>query len=181
MQILVYLEFLRAILRHSPALIKRKLLTNNKQQLPAIIPPNTRTIATNTAESSMIVPTTTITSASQLSSTSNIDRMDDSVIYNKSEMKSAKRSSGSFHTEEEEEEEGYIDNDVHSLYSNDPEEEQQRLAELQAVDKRASYNADKELLNVYMKTYKQEQETTDELVEKAKILFGENYFGASVL
>jgi hypothetical protein len=188
--LLFFLEFLRAILRHSPALIKRKLLANSKQQLPATLPSTTRTIATNTAESSMI--TDTAIDTTQLSASSSIDLMDDSIIYNKSDTKLASVSS---HTEEGDDEdededvdeeedgddEGYIDNDVHSLYSNDPEEEQHRLAELEVNYKRTSYNADKELLQVYMKTYKQEQET-DELAEKAKVLFGENYYqGASAL
>lgn len=121
------LEFLRAILRHSPALIKTKLLANYRHQIPNTIPPNTQTIAINTAESIMSVPTTapTTTTVTQSSVSSNMSLINDSTSYNKSEMNDDKKSSTSFHTEEEEEdgEEGYIDDDVHSLYSNDPEED----------------------------------------------------------
>lgn len=73
-----------------------------------------------------------------------------------------------------------MEGDVKSLCSIDPEEELERLAETQAAPRRLSFNVDKELLNVYMKRYKG-QEETDEVEEKGKILFGDKYRRGSFL
>lgn len=77
----------------------------------------------------------------------------------------------SYNTEEE-------DNDIKSLHSNDnADDELQRLIELQAIDKRISFNVDQELLDMYMKQYKPEEEKVNESVRKGRILFGESYDG----
>jgi hypothetical protein len=126
-----------------------------------------------------------ITNGSRISTTSafnsRIDLMDDSVIYNRGDnLAEAETTGSSYQTEEEEEggfQQDYYEDDLKSVYSVDPEEEEERLAELQLVDKRISLNVDKGLLDAYMKKYKKEAEI-DELVRKGRILLGDSYNGS---
>lgn len=106
---------------------------------------------------------------------SNIDLMDDSIIYNENDDNTSRTKSAiSYYTEDDRES---IENDIKSLYSNDPEDEQQRLAELQTIEKKKTHNVDQELLDVYMKKYKLEHQehTTNELNRSSQILFGQGY------
>ncbi|GAN10255.1 conserved hypothetical protein [Mucor ambiguus] len=150
-----YVEFVKAILRHSPALLKKKLLTKNSRELPAPAVPVSRVISVKSKQSSNSLH-------------SNIDLMDDSVIYNENDDTTSRtKSVTSANTEED-------DLDVQSLYSNAPEEEQQRLAELQTIERKASHNVDEVLLDFYAAKHKPEQ-TPDELTRNSQILFGSSY------
>lgn len=151
-------------MRHSPALLKKKLLTKNSRDLPAA--PAAPTIQRATSVKSQ--------QSSTVHAHSNIDLMDDSVIYNENDDTTSRTKSViSAYTEEEEGD----DLDVQSLYSNAPEEEQQqqRLAELQTIKRKESHNVDEELLAFYAARHKPEQ-TTDELTTRnSQILFGSSY------
>ncbi|CEP17090.1 hypothetical protein [Parasitella parasitica] len=156
-------QLTRAILRHSPALLKKKLLTKNTRDPPIALK---RSLSTTSKPSSSV------------SVHSNIDLMDDSFIYSENNDTNGTTTSRpvSIHRQDELEDDG-IETDVKSLYSVDPEEEQQRLAELQTIEKKKSHNVDQELLDIYMQTYKSEHEshTTDELTKNSQILFGPGY------
>lgn len=94
--------------------------------------------------------------------------MDDSVVYNENDDTTSRTKSViSAYTEED-------DLDIQSLYSNAPEEEQQRLAELQTVKRKESHNVDEELLAFYAAKHKPEH-TTDEVARNSQILFGSGY------
>lgn len=156
----VRVEFIRAILRHSPALLKKKLLTKNSRELPVSTTPIQRAMSVKSRHSASI------------STHSNIDLMDDSIIYNENDdTTSRSKSVISANTEED------GDLDVQSLYSNEPEDddEQQRLAESQTIERKESHNVDEELLDFYATKYKSEQ-TTDELARNSQVLFGSSFY-----
>lgn len=96
-------------------------------------------------------------------------KSDDSIRRHRKSITDADTIKSNCNTEDES-----MEGDVKSLCSIDPEEELERLAETQVAPRRLSFNVDKELLNVYMKRYKG-QEETDEVEEKGKILFGDKY------
>ncbi|KAL7329844.1 Protein SABRE [Mucor circinelloides] len=153
-------QFIRAILRHSPALLKKKLLTKNSRELPVSTAPVQRAMSVKSKHSASI------------STHSNIDLMDDSIIYNENDdTTSRSKSVISANTEED------GDLDVQSLYSNEPEDdnEQQRLAESQTIERKESHNVDEELLDFYATKYKSEQ-TTDELARNSQVLFGSSFY-----
>lgn len=150
-------------MRHSPALLKKKLLTKNNREMPVTVVPVQRAVNTKSKQ------------YSSASIRSNIDLMDDSIIYNENDDNTSRTKSAiSYYTEDDRES---IENDIKSLYSNDPEDEQQRLAELQTIEKKKTHNVDQELLDVYMKKYKLEHQehTTNELNRSSQILFGQGY------
>lgn len=107
-----------------------------------------------------------VPSQSIRSTNSIIDLTDDSPQNNTNQS--------SYNTEEEDEK-----YDFKSLYSIDPDEELQRLAELQTIDKRMSFNVDQELLDIYLKRYRQEEQL-DKKIQKGRILFGDNYNGSYI-
>ncbi|KAK4514538.1 proteinase B [Mucor velutinosus] len=149
-------QFVRAILRHSPALLKKKLLTKNSRELPTPSVPVSRAVSVTSKQSS------------SASVHSNIELMDDSVIYNEyDDTTSRTKSVISAYTEED-------DVDVQSLYSNAPEDEQQHLAELQTIKGKKSHNVDEELLEFYAAKHRSEH-TDDELARNSQILFGSSY------
>jgi hypothetical protein len=148
-------QFLRAILRHSPALLKNKLLSNNNKQ------PTPSSIHSSRA----IAP-----SVRSMSSTKINVRDDSSSVHKSGNTTDADTIKSSYNTEDES-----LGDDVKSLNSVDPEEEAQRIAELQTSEKRLSFNVDKELADMYLKKYKKEEEQVDELEVKGKKLFGEKY------
>lgn len=103
-----------------------------------------------------------------VSSAKNGYKSDNSTARHRNSITDADTKSN-YNTEDES-----MEGDVKSLCSIDPEEELERLVETQTVQRRLSFNVDKELLNVYMKRYKG-QEEMDEIEEKGKILFGDKY------
>lgn len=129
-------QFMRAIVRHSPALLKNKLLMS-KQSVTEGGPP-----------------------ASIIRSIRSVKSVADLTVAVKKTKEDEKF-------------------DFKSLYSNDgdPEEEVQRLAELQTLDRRISLNVDQEILDIYLKRYRQEEQL-DEKIQKGKILFGDAYSSA---
>ena len=133
------IEFLRAILRHSPALLKNKLLSNNRQ--------------------------TPVETAISLSS----KKTAPSIM-------SSRHSRISLHDTQHTSYEEETMDDVQSLHSVDPEERVERLVKLQTKEKRLSFNVDKELIEAYLKKYKQD-DVMDEMALKGKILFGDRYRG----
>lgn len=175
----MFIEFVRAILRHSPALIKSKFITGNKQRMTSISTPSTAAVMTSSALTTM-TPTEyskrKVRTDSNASSSSNIDLMDDSVIYNRNDNSTEAETTASSYQTEEEDVQNDSD-DIKSLYSEDPEDMQERLIELQVLGKRISINVDKEIVDYYMKKYKGEDEV-DELVKKGRILFGDSYSGS---
>ncbi|OAC99376.1 hypothetical protein MUCCIDRAFT_84313 [Mucor lusitanicus CBS 277.49] len=155
-------QFVRAILRHSPALLKKKLLTKNSREPPAPSSvPVSRAISVKSKPSSSV------------SVHSSIDLMDDSVVYNENDDTTSRAKSAiSANTEEDD----LVD--VQSLYSNAPQDEQeQQLAELQTLERKESHNVDEVLLNYYATKHRSEHTTPpDELLTRnSQILFGSSY------
>ncbi|KAI8636510.1 golgi-body localization protein domain-containing protein [Parasitella parasitica] len=156
-------QLTRAILRHSPALLKKKLLTKNSRDKQVALKRTSNT-------TSKLSPSASLHSS--------VDLMNNSFIYSGDDDAYGAPTSRpvSIHGQDDIEDDG-IENDVKSLYSVDPEEEQQRLAELQTIEKKESHNVDQKLLDFYMQKYKPEHEshTTDELTKNSQILFGPGY------
>ncbi|KAI9483680.1 MAG: golgi-body localization protein domain-containing protein [Benjaminiella poitrasii] len=162
-------QFIRAIVRHGPELIKRKLLLrSNSQKMTA-----TLSTVTNTTESRMPSQTRNLGFMAEdinyLIKSSDIDLTDDSYSFNDNSKELDGERDLSYCTEEEAS--AHIEDDIKSLYSNDSEHEES----IQAVKKKPHENPENDLLNVYMKTYKVEEEKNDEILEKGKVIFGEHY------
>lgn len=160
--------------KQTPALLRKILLDNNKQSITNV-----------TSNPQGVNNRETISTAGDVHSISNRDKplpemdlMNDSVIYNRHDDDyDDEKVSISYNTEDEYEDEySYTREETKSLYSNAPEEEQERLIELQLVNKHESYNVDDKLSNIYMKKYRRDDDT-NELIEKGRILFGTRYNG----
>jgi hypothetical protein len=108
-------------------------MTNPRQQQITSISTTALYTATTTTTENM---TRTIPSVPTDNIPSKVDLMNDSIMYNQNDNSDeAKTTTSSYQTEEED---GGYEDDVKSLYSDDPEEELQRLADLQTVGKRIS-------------------------------------------
>lgn len=153
--------------KQSPALLKKKLLANNKKNITNV------TSSPQDFHVNREIVSHTVQEATEPFETPEIDLMDDSIVYNRHDTSEP---STSYNTEEDEDAYSNYLEDTKSLYSNAPEDEQERLIELQVASRNDIINVDNRLSSIYLRRYKHEDDN-NELIEKGRILFGLRYNG----
>lgn len=145
-------------------MLKNKLLSNNKQSI-------------RTPNYAVSISSKITAPSIKSASSSRIDFRDDSSsTHQNGNTTDVDTIKSSYNTEDES-----LGDNVKSLNSVDLEQEIELAVDSQASEKRLSFNIDKELVSVYLKKYREEEQEVDELVVKGKKLFGERYRRSTTL